>query len=82
MFRGLRFLCIGEKFKEISTEMQTVLKRGGGKVDMFDIQDGKGKLRTFVTRNKGNWVAIADSRAMMAAVGNDEWEDIVKEGHK
>lgn len=85
MFKGLRFLCIGEKFKEVSTEMKVLLKRGGGEVELFNIHDGKGKLRALLTRWKGSKmssIAIADSQTMLAAVGEDGWREIVNEGQR
>lgn len=85
MFKEYRFIFVGEKGREISTDMKTTILSGSGQVETFNIHDGKLKFRKALQwrENRGDMkmTVVADT-STMALVGKDKWGDLVKEVQK
>ena len=83
VFRDLRFLCVGEKSREIDSELRAMIERGGGAIETFNVKDGTAKWRKSLSRGSAKegqkMVGVADFGAMHAVVGESTWLEFVKE---
>jgi hypothetical protein len=83
MFQSYRFICIGEKAREIESGMRELIHRGGGSLETFDVQSGVAKLHKALTRSQAKegkkTVVVGDDDAMSTAVGKLAWKDLVVE---
>lgn len=85
MFKGWRFMFVGEKGRETSSLMKQLVDRGGGAYEIFDVASGKMRFQQAVTKLKrkaanddGNGLCIvAEEPSMRAAVG-DKWDELVE----
>lgn len=87
MLRGHRFLFVGEKGHEVDGDMRELVVRGQGEWEGFSVQAGRVKWHQVLAKGhervskpgmKG-LVVVADGKAMEAAVGRAEWQEIVDE---
>lgn len=83
MFKDIRFLCVGEKAREIDGDLRTVINRGDGAIETFNVHDGRAKWHKALSRGKAKGgkrvVAVADKVTMTVAVGKEEWKELVEE---
>ena len=92
MFKGYRFLFVGEKGREVEGVMTELVTRGGGNWVAFNVASGrkewhhvlakeKAKHAKVVEKQKG-LVVVADANAMKVAVGSEQWEELVVEAKR
>ncbi|KAF9445795.1 hypothetical protein P691DRAFT_251672 [Macrolepiota fuliginosa MF-IS2] len=83
MFAEYRFLVFGEKIREVEGDLRELIKRGGGYLETFDVAGGVAKLHKALTRGQAKegqqLVAVADTKDVKAAIGQDEWKKLVAE---
>jgi hypothetical protein len=84
MLKGYRFVFVGEKGLEIPAGYRDLVKRGGAEYEAFTLSAGVVRLRKALLRAKtladeklGKVSPVADVEAMEAAVGAEEWKEIV-----
>ncbi|KAJ6508583.1 proline-rich protein [Mycena sanguinolenta] len=82
MLSPYRFICVGEAKHQIDSEFRELLTRANAKIEVFDVIGGAEKWRKALTRAKAksgqNLVPIANSEACEAAVGKDDWKELVE----
>lgn len=83
MFQGYRFICAGEKAREIDTDLRDLLTRGGGTIETFDVQGGVSKLHKALTRGRAKEgkgvVIVGDQKLIQTAVGDEGWNELLAE---
>lgn len=82
IFKPFRFIFVGERGREIAEDYVELVRRGGAGYACCAVQGGRKALHSALTKGKEmgqELVLVANIEAMVAAVGQDEWEDIVKE---
>jgi hypothetical protein len=83
MFAEYRFLVLGEKTRDMDGDLRTLIKRGEGAIDTFDIAGGVTKLHKALTRGQAKenqkLVVVADVKDIKACIGEDEWKKLVAE---
>lgn len=89
MFRGYRFLFVGEKGREVDEMMTELVRRGGGEREVCSVDGGPQKLHRLlakgqaklanVSESKKGLILVADATAITAAVGSKQWEALVNE---
>ncbi|KAF7760865.1 hypothetical protein Agabi119p4_10274 [Agaricus bisporus var. burnettii] len=83
MFAEYRFLVLGEKTRDMDGDLRTLIKRGEGAIDTFDIAGGVTKLHKALTRGQAKenqqLVVVADVKDVKACIGEDEWKKLVVE---
>ena len=82
IFKDHRFLFVGEKGREVSSELREVVKRGGGEYECCAVEGGRRALHSVLAKGKGKGktlVLVADEPAMGAAVGQGGWMEFVSE---
>lgn len=79
-------MFVGEKGREVSSEYRTLVERGGGELETFDVEAGLArwsreleKGKKWVTKKGGRLVLVADSEKMEKAVGKKGWKTFVNE---
>ncbi|THH18656.1 hypothetical protein EW146_g2373 [Bondarzewia mesenterica] len=84
MFRGCRFVFVGEKGREVSSEYRTLVERGQGECELFTVDAGLvkwkrtlDKAKAWAKEKKGMVSLVADDKAMETAVGRDGWRELV-----
>ncbi|KAI0315420.1 hypothetical protein OF83DRAFT_1132275 [Amylostereum chailletii] len=86
MFKGMRFVFVGEKGREIGDGYRDVVERGQGVYEAFTVASGPQKWRRLLAKSKaweeeqsGKVALVAGGEAMEAAVGADSWEEFIEE---
>lgn len=83
MFVEYRFLVLGEKTRDMDGDLRTLIKRGEGAIDTFDVAGGVSKLHKALTRGQAKenqkLVVVADVKDIKACIGEDEWKKLVAE---
>ena len=83
MFQGYRFICIGEKAREIESDLRELIHRGGGSLETFDVHSGVAKFHKALTRSQAKegkkTVVVGDDDVMSTAVGKPAWKALVVE---
>ncbi|KAI0346302.1 hypothetical protein BDW22DRAFT_1417597 [Trametopsis cervina] len=77
-----RFIFVGERGHETTLEHTELVKRGGGTYECCAVQGGRKVLHRALAKGKEmkkELVLITNSEAMVAAVGTEEWEQLVNE---
>jgi hypothetical protein len=88
MLHGLRFLCVGEKGREVASEVADVIKRGGAECETFAAGDGATKFSRAIKKAKTasssprEVVLIANEDAVKTAMGQDAWAQLTKEAKR
>ncbi|KAF9005239.1 hypothetical protein BDQ17DRAFT_1240635 [Cyathus striatus] len=81
MFADFRFICVGEKPRELDSDMRELIHRAGGTLDVFEVHSGASKFHRTLTRGHAKvgkkLVLVANAKAMKAAIGQDEWQELV-----
>ncbi|KAJ3518417.1 hypothetical protein NMY22_g13692 [Coprinellus aureogranulatus] len=75
IFKAYRFLCVGEKAREVPLDLRQMIARGDGTLESFDIHLGVEKFRLALRRGKSKegkkLVVVGDEALLKAAVGED-----------
>ncbi|KAI0688219.1 hypothetical protein BC835DRAFT_1419331 [Cytidiella melzeri] len=82
LLKPYRFIFFGERSREPTEEFRELVKRGGASYEYFAVQGGRKALRGVLAKGleRGQeLVLVADAEAMLAAVGQDEWNELVME---
>jgi len=86
MFTRYRFLCVGEKGRELESDLRDVIERGGGSFEAFDVKAGKTKFHRALTRGQAKedkkQFVIAKEKGVLAAIGKDGWMELVGEARR
>ena len=90
MFVGFKFLFVGEKGREADSALFDLVARGGGERAKFNVSSGLRDWHHLLakeqqkqkTGEKKGLVAVADGKAMTAAMGSQEWEGYLKEAKR
>lgn len=84
-----KFIFVGEAGREVGSEYQTLVERGSGELEAFDVAAGLEKWskaiekgKKWATKNNGRLVLVADSEVMEAAVGKKVWKTFVNTAMK
>ncbi|TFK35843.1 hypothetical protein BDQ12DRAFT_655171 [Crucibulum laeve] len=80
MFAQFRFICVGEKPRELDSDLRAVISRAGGTVETFGVHGGVAKFHQVLTRGQAKegkkLVVIGDLKAIKAAVSQDGLNDL------
>ncbi|GJE85654.1 hypothetical protein PsYK624_017330 [Phanerochaete sordida] len=82
MLKGHRVVFVGERGREAPADYKELVKQGGGAYECCAVQGGRKALHGVLAKAQGKDATIAlvaDAAAMVAAVGQDEWDGIVEE---
>ncbi|THH27257.1 hypothetical protein EUX98_g6930 [Antrodiella citrinella] len=82
MLRDHRFIFIGEKGREASSDDKDLVKRGGGDYECLSVNGGRKGFHSVLAKGstKGkDLILVADEHAMGTALGEDEWMEFVQE---
>jgi hypothetical protein len=89
MFKGYRFVFVGEKEREIPAGFRELAKRGGAEYEAFTVSAGVVRWRKVLVKAKslaeeksGKVVIVADGGVMELAVGAEGWEELVSAAKK
>ncbi|THH09964.1 hypothetical protein EW145_g1649 [Phellinidium pouzarii] len=83
LFKGWRFVFVGERGRELDIETRTLVERGRGEYETFDVSGGATRWRQMLSRNKRKAEAeggkglgvIGDSEPLKLAAG-DSWDNM------
>ncbi|KAL0948092.1 hypothetical protein HGRIS_010713 [Hohenbuehelia grisea] len=83
LFKGIRFLFVGEKGCEIDGETKDVVSKGGAEYEVFNVNSGQGRWHQVLTKGIRRvkdggkaFVVVGDKTAIRAAVGDDGWTEM------
>ncbi|KAK1230593.1 hypothetical protein PQX77_006330 [Marasmius sp. AFHP31] len=85
IFKSLRFICVGEKNREIDSQLRFMIESGGGTIETFDVKSSacKTKWNRALSRGKAKagktLVVLGDEQNVTAAIGKDGWKELVEE---
>lgn len=83
LLANIRFVCVGEKGREIESDLREVINRGSGSIETFEVHGGKAKWHKALTRGQAKGgkklVLVGDEKAIKAAVGQNGWTDLAAE---
>ncbi|KAI0084127.1 hypothetical protein BDY19DRAFT_973975 [Irpex rosettiformis] len=82
LFKLFRFVFVGERGREVAEEYIELVRRGGASYSCCAVQGGQKALHNALAKGKemgSELVLVANIDAMVAAIGQDEWQDLVKE---
>ncbi|KAH6904862.1 hypothetical protein BKA70DRAFT_512449 [Coprinopsis sp. MPI-PUGE-AT-0042] len=83
LFRKFRFLCVGEKAREVSLEFRTLINRGEGSIEVFDVTSGIDKFQKAVRRGLAkegkSLILLGEQSSLEAAIGKNAWAELVNE---
>jgi hypothetical protein len=92
MFKGLKFVFVGEKGREVDGGLKELVLRGEGGSEVFNADNGSASWRQVLEKYKGKGrkgkiatkglVIVADQKSMRVAIGTEEWEELVNESKK
>ncbi|KAH9916442.1 uncharacterized protein B0H18DRAFT_1038437 [Fomitopsis serialis] len=84
MFRGCRFIFVGEKGREVQEAMRELVKRGEGEYECFAVEAGRAGLRKVLAKGRAKGrilVLVGEEDALVPAVGKDGWQELVDEAN-
>jgi hypothetical protein len=91
MFKGLKFVFVCEKGREVEGGLKELVLRGEGESEMFMADNGRSLWRQVLEKWKGkgkgrkgqitkkDLVLVADQKSLRVAIGTEEWEEFVDE---
>jgi hypothetical protein len=86
MLASYRFLCVGEKGRELESDFRDIIERGGASFETFDVKAGKTKFHRALSRGQAKvgkkQLVLAKEQGMQAAIGKDGWKELVGEASK
>lgn len=81
IFENYRFLCVGEKGREIDSDLRLLIESGGGAIEVFNNLEDPEKWRKALVRGSSKagtqLVAVADPKNMLAVLGEKAWGELV-----
>ena len=85
LFRGRRFVFVGEKGAEAQSAVRELVKRGEGDYECFAVGNGRDAFRQVLAKGRAREVTVvpvAAKDAVVAAVGRDGWTGLVEEARR
>jgi hypothetical protein len=83
LFRKFRFLCVGEKAREVPLEFRTLINRGEGSIEAFDVNSGVDKFQKAIRRGLAkegkSLVILGEQSSLETAIGKTAWAELVNE---
>ena len=82
MLKSYRVIFVGERGREATEDYKEVVRRGAATYECCSVQGGRKMLHSVLAKGQGkgkDLVLIADQSAMVAAVGEDEWQELIEE---
>ncbi|KAJ3557580.1 hypothetical protein NM688_g1399 [Phlebia brevispora] len=82
MLNDYRIIFVGERGREARTDYRDLVRRGGATYECCPVQGGRKALHDVLAKaeSKGKQpILIADETAMVAAVGQDSWNELIDE---
>ncbi|RPD58318.1 hypothetical protein L226DRAFT_536733 [Lentinus tigrinus ALCF2SS1-7] len=82
MFRGRRFIFVGEKGAEAPTVLKDLVKRAEGDYECLAVEKAREGLKQVLAKGNARGatlVLIAQQDGMAAAIGKDKWAGFVEE---
>ncbi|KAG7085760.1 hypothetical protein E1B28_003301 [Marasmius oreades] len=85
IFSSLRFLCVGEKNREIDSHMRFLIQRGEGSIEIFNVMDAARKMKWHRALSRGkakeskSLVVLGEEQNIIAAIGEDGWKELADE---
>ncbi|ESK85357.1 Nbs1 [Moniliophthora roreri MCA 2997] len=85
IFSGLRFLCAGERNREIDSHLRLLLERGEGAIETFDVRDPARGMKWHRALSRGQakegktLVILGEQESVIAAIGEDSWKELFDE---
>ncbi|KAL0579725.1 hypothetical protein V5O48_002289 [Marasmius crinis-equi] len=85
VFSSLRFLCAGEKNREIDPQLRFMIESGEGAIETFDVRctARKTKWNRALSRGKAKegktLVVLGEEPGIISAAGEDGWKELVDE---
>lgn len=83
MLANYRFVCVGEKGRELESDLRDIIERGGASFETFDVKAGKTKFHRTLARGQAKegkkQLVLAKQEGMKAAVGRDDWKQLFEE---
>ncbi|TFY50617.1 hypothetical protein EVJ58_g10969 [Rhodofomes roseus] len=84
LFRGCRFIFVGEKGREVQEAMRELVKRGEGEYECYAVEGGRAGLRKVLSKGRAKGrilVLVGEEDALVPAVGKDGWQELVDEAN-
>lgn len=75
-------IFVGQRGREVLEEYKELVRRGAATYECCAVQGGRKMLHSVLAKGKDKsteLILIADEEAMDAAVGKDEWAEMVQE---
>jgi hypothetical protein len=92
MFRGYKFLFVGEKGREVDGSITELITRGGGNWAAFNVAAGRKEWHHVLAKENAKQariseaqkglVVVADVSSVSAAVGSEQWGELVVEAKR
>lgn len=82
LFRGYRFMFVGEKGRETQDAMKELVKRAEGDYECVAVEGGRSAWHKALAKGKSKGkalVLVADEGSMKIAIGQDRWQEFVDE---
>lgn len=82
LLKAYRVIFVGERGREATEEYKELVRRGAATYECCPVQGGRKMLHSVLAKGQGKGktlVLVADQSAMVAAVGQDEWDDLTLE---
>ncbi|KAF9260335.1 hypothetical protein L218DRAFT_907223 [Marasmius fiardii PR-910] len=85
IFSSLRFLCVGEKNRELDSHMRFLIERGEGSIETFNVMDAARNVKWNRALSRGkakegkSLVVLGEEPNIIAAIGEDGWKELVDE---
>ena len=82
LLREYRFIFVGERGREVKEDYKELVRLGGATYECCAVQSGRKALHAVLAKaeSKGKQpVLIADEMAMLTALGQDGWNELVEE---
>ncbi|EMD35805.1 hypothetical protein CERSUDRAFT_96030 [Gelatoporia subvermispora B] len=82
LFNAYRFIFLGERGREVQSALRELVRRGGAEYECFGANSGRRALHQVLAKRQGKertLVLVAEERSVVAAVGEDEWKELVEE---
>lgn len=85
MLKEHRVIFVGERGREVNEEYKELVKHGDASYECCAVQGGRKALHSALAKGFGKGkkiVLIAEQSAMVAAVGQDSWNEMIQEAAK
>ncbi|KAI0776848.1 hypothetical protein BD413DRAFT_610439 [Trametes elegans] len=85
MFRGRRFVFVGERGAEAPGALRELVRRGEGEYECFAVEGGTERFGQVLAKRRAReveLVLVAERHAVVPVVGEDGWGTLVEEAKK